>query len=540
MNSTHPIPSELTISQSCLKPATTHHSHVGRKGDPRMHQAVACRLADESLSLTEALIRGGFDYPTGTVDTTQLDSEGITLAQRKNQLSRRLRMERLRIQKQGGKQRKQEAQYHLETRSTPPPPPSLTKEISDVMAVFLEELEEREEQEKEAAINDSTQPQIQATFGSDPSTKKIPNPPSVRRDTLESSSTSGQALNSLMKTASSAGMTLEQLAVVLQNNDNLNKLDVAPSNRTASSDSTSAAQQSSQTQPPAIKKSSTELALGFYTNEVKDLYKKVLLQAGVNPEQAQEGSHCYLKFAWEAWQQEGKRLQQLLLEQTLSESRRKAEQEKQQQNGPEELKKRPYETGNELYEAQDQQQQAPAPHLYQDSLSPARGYSHQRPSSPSTCQYYHKQAKTCQGLRHVHRLGGQCGHRAVLHQPPGGTAHIDFVVGDTVECFQDVPTSSSGLWPSQFSCKEVGYENNGSDDCCTNATTTPMPKRYPVDEVNWDGNEWIPDFSNEESSSLLGLFRLQGDSPSMMGVVEDGVSNNMASEDAYNPAKPQM
>jgi hypothetical protein len=68
---------------------------LGRKGDPRMHRAVAARLADPDMSLLDALIKGGFDFPAeGGQDSTLVDADGVTLGQRKNQLSRRLRLAR--------------------------------------------------------------------------------------------------------------------------------------------------------------------------------------------------------------------------------------------------------------------------------------------------------------------------------------------------------------------------------------------------------------------------------------------------------------
>jgi nucleotidyltransferase/DNA polymerase involved in DNA repair len=68
---------------------------LGRKGDPRMHRAVAARLADPDMTLLEALRKGGFDFPAeGGQDSTLVDADGVTLGQRKNQLSRRLRLAR--------------------------------------------------------------------------------------------------------------------------------------------------------------------------------------------------------------------------------------------------------------------------------------------------------------------------------------------------------------------------------------------------------------------------------------------------------------
>lgn len=71
----------------------------GRRGDPRMHKAVSIRLTNPSLTLLEALIEGGFKFPhhdflssSGKSDRDILDEDGVQLCQRKNQLSRRLRL----------------------------------------------------------------------------------------------------------------------------------------------------------------------------------------------------------------------------------------------------------------------------------------------------------------------------------------------------------------------------------------------------------------------------------------------------------------
>ena len=71
----------------------TKSSKLGRKGDPRMHRAVAARLENPEISLFEALQIGGFQYPTND-DSSIMDAEKVTLGQRKNQLSRRLRLAR--------------------------------------------------------------------------------------------------------------------------------------------------------------------------------------------------------------------------------------------------------------------------------------------------------------------------------------------------------------------------------------------------------------------------------------------------------------
>ena len=64
-------------------------SHVGRKGDPRMHASVAAKISNPTLKLYEALIQGGFEYDADK--DADKDEDGVTLVQRKNQLRRRLR-----------------------------------------------------------------------------------------------------------------------------------------------------------------------------------------------------------------------------------------------------------------------------------------------------------------------------------------------------------------------------------------------------------------------------------------------------------------
>ena len=58
-----------------------------------MHRAVAARLSNPKISLFEALKIGGFEYEQDN-DANALDNEHITLGQRKNQLSRRVRLAR--------------------------------------------------------------------------------------------------------------------------------------------------------------------------------------------------------------------------------------------------------------------------------------------------------------------------------------------------------------------------------------------------------------------------------------------------------------
>lgn len=77
---------------------------LGRRGDPRMHRAMVARLANPHMTLLDALLVGGFEFPDldklGKADRTIRDADNVLLSQRKNQLSRRLRKERRRQEAQ--------------------------------------------------------------------------------------------------------------------------------------------------------------------------------------------------------------------------------------------------------------------------------------------------------------------------------------------------------------------------------------------------------------------------------------------------------
>uniref|UniRef100_A0A7S4N5R4 Uncharacterized protein n=1 Tax=Odontella aurita TaxID=265563 RepID=A0A7S4N5R4_9STRA len=82
----------------------------GRRGDPRMHRAVAVRTTNPHMSLIDALLHGGFVFPglsaPGASDRTVRDSDGVLLYQRKNQLNRRLRLAKQKNRSKSNKRKK--------------------------------------------------------------------------------------------------------------------------------------------------------------------------------------------------------------------------------------------------------------------------------------------------------------------------------------------------------------------------------------------------------------------------------------------------
>ena len=69
----------------------------GRAGDERMSRAIKAKIQSPGMSSYNALTAGGFVFPTvkrGVRSADIYDSDNVSLQQRKNQLSRRLRQVR--------------------------------------------------------------------------------------------------------------------------------------------------------------------------------------------------------------------------------------------------------------------------------------------------------------------------------------------------------------------------------------------------------------------------------------------------------------
>ncbi|CAB9499747.1 expressed unknown protein [Seminavis robusta] len=101
----------------------------------------------------------------------------------------------------------------------------------------------------------------------------------------------GPAIESLTLTAQSVGLSIEQLATALSASPNL---------KTLSNDS------------GIITDSQKELALSLYRTESLALYRRCMLLAGFDTDAIEEQSPEYQQFAFRAWQEEGRRLQDLM------------------------------------------------------------------------------------------------------------------------------------------------------------------------------------------------------------------------------------
>jgi len=100
-----PSPTPETDASKSSSPApgaaasgTTKTRRPGRKGDARMHRAVTLKIENPDTSLVEALQEGGFNFEglneKGKPHHEVFDQDGVSLMQRKNQLLRRIRVEK--------------------------------------------------------------------------------------------------------------------------------------------------------------------------------------------------------------------------------------------------------------------------------------------------------------------------------------------------------------------------------------------------------------------------------------------------------------
>jgi hypothetical protein len=282
---------------------------------------------------------------------------------------------------------------------------------------------------------------------------------------------SGVAIASLNATAASVGLTLEQLAVSLSSTTNLAKV---------------LADQS-------IPEMKQDLALSLYRAEVSTLYQRCMLLAGFRPEEVQDTSLEYKQFALKAWSSEGARLTKEVGRSSAPDS-----------------------------------PSAPAPLALQDDKaadlqdahSHSHGHGHAQVHQGSSGDPNLKYEKACFDGRHVHRLEGKCGHKAIIHQPEGAPAHVDFVVNGKVECYAGIRPvgTNAAFWPSRYNCEELSCQTGSHTvacECeneCENEGKSD-PKIFSLSDIDFGGSEWNADFfenSGTNDYSLLGLMGLSG------------------------------
>ena len=595
-----------------------------------MHRAVAARLSNPDLSLFEALRLGGFDYPSND-DASVMDSEHVTLGQRKNQLSRRLRLARKNPSSYGHDNHSQhsgsptfsatsnphggvtsgrlsnEAQEELEKmmhhsrhvgkmdsaavskNNNQAPRSHLKRDVSDLGLSDEEvdadaatmELQQQQEDPKRArmakfhpdyaplfvapssSVRNSFS-HVTAQGGANASSKS----PSVtpqhhfqQQQQQVSAFTPGGGLGgaggmpslpigtgafgpslggasgafqptssffsqsmamfptsqnqharpssvaiaSLSATAQAVGMTLEQLAVALGSSPtNLAKLLAESSSADA-----------------MVKKQ--ELALNLYQTESRALYSKCMLMAGIDPKHCQETSPAYLQFALTAWQQEGRRLHDLMGHSRVGEAPLTFD------TAPT-IKRQPKRSSaSSVASSSSRSSRGAAAPSAEDGRKNHDHHSHLHSRHDHGHSHSHQDEEKseegsrhgCGDGRHVHRLEGKCGHKAIIHQPKDGTAHIDFVIGSKVECYHGIEPlgkNSNSVWPSRYRCEDLdGSCSNLCERDSSRVTgavardpkdTNVQPKTIQLSEINLADPEWNVDLNGSIDGTLVGLFKL--------------------------------
>jgi hypothetical protein len=303
--------------------------------------------------------------------------------------------------------------------------------------------------------------------------------------------TSNVAVASLISTANVVGMTLEQLALSLSNTPTLFR--VLSSNPSA--------------------KAKLNLALNLYKTDSRALLQKCMLLAGYDNSEVMEGHKKYMQVALKAWEIEGKRLEQLLgCDNDVGRTSELCD--CLPGVGSDSM------TTSMLSEANESPMDCPNSYLCKNhsaatSQNSMDGTIDSRPSS----------VVDAGGGRHLHRLAGKCGHKAIIHQPSGRPAHIDFVVDGKIECYEGIkpvgPKGQGALWPSLYKCADLSCPTDpekqqvvcGSDACCSQLveeTQAAQPKQLLLTDVDFDGSEWNVDYFSHDGQdeTLLGLMKL--------------------------------
>uniref|UniRef100_A0A7S1FZQ0 Uncharacterized protein n=1 Tax=Corethron hystrix TaxID=216773 RepID=A0A7S1FZQ0_9STRA len=147
---------------------------------------------------------------------------------------------------------------------------------------------------------------------------------------------------------------------------------------------------------------------------------------------------------------------------------------------------------------------------------------------------------------HFHRLSSSCGHTPIIHNPPNGLAHIDFVVNGKVECYEDVGAfnikTDSGsdkakttVWQSRYTCDELGCAPDKKKDheiCkktkCSHAAVPPVgvgdPKEFDLDACDFNGDEWNINIFNDAKDTK--------DTDEVLMNLINSTSNNVSEETA--------
>ena len=241
---------------------------------------------------------------------------------------------------------------------------------------------------------------------------------------------------------------------------------------------------------PVPQSTKLDLAVRLFEIEALALLKRSILLAGFEREDAMEGSERHILVASEIQKQERQRLEKIVHSRLDS-------------------------TRRELLSSKGATLNTDGSRKRRSTLTRSR------PSSTKECRSEPIPSRR----RHMHRRG-KCGHKAILHRPPGKPAHIDFIVGNVIECFEGIkpvgPNGEGAMWPSGFLCEEIACPEDsvtreaacGSSLCdADGAETIPKhrrPRQLSLSDIDFLGPEGSTDFflPHGEDDVLLGLLKL--------------------------------
>jgi hypothetical protein len=450
---------------------SSHCTVKGRKGDARYHRAVAFRLQNPSCSLYDALVAGGFAYPQcidKSNDADVVDRENVTLAQRKNQLSRRLRAaQQQQFKKQNG--------FGKKRRMTDTGTPPLSESFINTFVSH-----EVCQQSRSSGLEGTTAraPAISTLETDD---ERSHNAVDVRFMAGTTRDQDLVAANDELPHGSDSRDLLEQKAPAssasLASTTPCSKRGHVHSNQPVGPIAAVATPEENHDGPPQESKDPRfSLALALFRNECAAMYSRVMLLAGFNDGEATDPlSPVYRSFVKQAWVQEHQRFQHMAdppsLHQHVNDGERNdGAQEMQPQTGSINNPGSSIENSDcpvngrcdqksvcsgkteNVIEVGARKTRRKKTHREGafvprekglDSLDPCNAPSDSASHAPSAGG--HAPCHMDDG-RHIHRLDGKCGHAALLHQPQEGAPHIDFLIGDKVECYH-------GLQPQPFHYK---------------------------------------------------------------------------------------
>ena len=570
-------------SSPSKKTLTYIPSKLGRRGDPRMHRAVKARLENPQQSLLDALIAGGFEFTWK--DGIAYDKDKKQLGQRKNQLSRRLRLHKHNQKENdsildkklkeeytdkklslnystttstsGGisnrnppgiseSSKRQRGQSSSQQQSQPQTLPYIENQFSSQLALLTAQQQQQQPNfnnpiflqaippqnllnpNSSATIESMVQQQINpnsnvaAAISMEQQIKHVLQLQQTQNQKLTNNNnmTNITSMSNLMNNKNDNNGDINTNNNVINNSNNIKNHDAniyfnpafqseikvaAPTSSTlmSATDTTTNKKYNNNNDmsnpltsnyPAAVQDKGDKLkklqhALDIYRLESSSLIKRCMITAGFTYDETDECDEMYLLFSEFALENERKRIDRMRLR----------------------MNKNPmafYNNGNHVHHRStgggdgnsscssglnsvvEKMNEINQKQTLFGSINPDQLFDLQKQSNPVS-SFLHADLGTVQekaqehshdhnhqhsnhddtgggggdderkvslcNNQHIHRLEGKCGHKAIIHKPADGNAHIDFVVDGKIECYaqcQPKMVDSDACWLSKRKCEK--------------------------------------------------------------------------------------